>query len=213
MTPELKISFLDKVKRPKTSNKFIDGLLTVITILFYPIILLIGLFVMLLAGLLSLWQRLTIRNEVSQETKLNTVKTANNDKEWQVFTSTDYFLIEQKIAGTLPWDSGDYLYLRSNPTISYLTDNIFGDWLLIDFRGVFLQKWNDTQEINCDLAFIDFDTLNVSVLQKNLPTKHWTTEKINADEIKFTFTTSDNDLTYIVSRTEVNKKNLVQPDM
>ena len=204
MTPELKISFLDKVKRPNTSNKFIDGLLTVITILFYPIILLVGLLVMPLAGLLSLWQRLTLRKEVLQETKLDTVKSENKNKEWQVFTSTNHVLIEQKLAGSLPWNSGDYLYLRSNPTISYLTDNIFGDWLLVDFRGIFLQKWNDTRNINCDLVFIDFDTLKVSVLQKNLPTKHWKTEKTNANEIKFTFTTSDNDLTYIVKRTEIN---------
>jgi len=202
MTPELKISFLDKVKRPKTSNKFIDGLLTVITILFYPIILLFGLLFMLFAGILSLWQRLTIRKDNLQKTKLDTEKSEN--KQWQVFTSTNHVLIEQKLAGSLPWNSGDYLYLRSNPTISYLTDNIFGDWLLVDFRGIFLQKWNDTRNINCDLVFIDFDTLNVSVLQKNLPTKHWTTEKINADEIKFTFTTSDNDLTYIVKQTEIN---------
>jgi len=206
MTQELKISFLDKVKRLKTSNKFMDGLLTVTTILFYPIILLFGLLVMLFAGILSLWQRLTIRKENLKETKLDTVKSENKNKEWKIFTSTEHVLIEQKLAGSLPWDSDDYLYLRSNPTISYLTDNIFGDWLLVDFRGVFLQKWNDTRNINCDLVFIDFDTLNVSILQKNLPTKHWTTEKINADEIKFTFTTSDNDLTYIVSRTEVNKK-------
>ena len=207
MTPELKISFLDKVKRPKTSNKFIDGLLNVITILFYPIILLFGLLVMLFAGILSLWQRLTIKKDDLQKTKLDTVKSENINKQWQVFTSTNHVLIEQKLAGSLPWNSGDYLYLRSNPTISYLTDNIFGDWLLVDFRGIFLQKWNDTRNINCDLIFIDFETLNVSILKENLPTKHWKTEKINADEIKFTFTTSDSDLTYIVSRTEVNKKN------
>ena len=169
MTQQLKISFLDKIKRPKTNNKFLDGLLTVITILFYPIILLFGLFVVFLAGLLSLLQRLTLRKEVLQETKLDAVKSENKNKEWQVFTSTNHVLIEQKLAGSLPWNSGNYLHLRSNPTISYLTDNIFGDWLLVDFRGIFLQKWNDSRNINCDLVFIDFDTLNVSVLQKTCP--------------------------------------------
>ena len=204
MTQQLKISFLDKIKRPKTNNKFVDGLLTVLTILFYPIILLFGLLVMFFAGLLSLWQRLTIDKEDFQKQKLDIAKLENQNKQWKVLNTTKLVLIEQKLAGSLPWDSGDYLYLRSNPTISYLTDNIFGDWLLVDFRGVFLQKWNDTRNINCDLIFIDFETLNVSILKENLPTKHWKTEKINADEIKFTFTTSDSDLTYIVKRTEIN---------
>jgi hypothetical protein len=45
----------------------------------------------------------------------------------------------------------------------------------------------------------------VTELHKNLPTKHWKTEKLGKDEIKFTFTTADKDLTYIVKRTEVNQ--------
>ncbi len=139
-----------------------------------------------------------------QRSRFDVANSENKNKQWKVFTSTNRVLIEQKLAGSLPWNSGDYLYLRSNPTISYLTDKLFGDWLLVDFGGVFLQKWNDNQNINCDLIFIDFDTLNITVLQKSLPTKHWTTEKINPDEIKFTFKTSESDLTYIVTRTEVN---------
>jgi hypothetical protein len=202
---ELKISFLDKVKRPNTGNKFVDGLLTILTIPLYPIILLFGLVVMILAGLLSLWQRLTTSKAELHKQKKDIIETETQSKKWGVFTSTNSVLIEQQLAGSLPWDSGDYLYLKSNPTISYLTDKLFGDWLLSDFGGVFIQKWNNTRNINCDLVFIDFDTLKVTVLQKGLPTKHWTTEKINPDEIKFTFTTVDNDLTYIVKQTDVNQ--------
>jgi hypothetical protein len=86
-----------------------------------------------------------------------------------------------------------------------LTNKIFGNWLLIDFGGVFLQKWNDTRNINCDLVFVDFNTLRVRVLQKQVPTKHWATEKINPDEIKFTSTTAKSELIYIVKLTEVNQ--------
>jgi len=202
---ELKIPFLDKVKRPNTGNKFVDGLLTVLTIPLYPIILLFGLVVMVFAGLLSPWQRLTTSKEDIQKQKQDIRETESQSKKWSIFTSTNSVHIEQQLAGSLPWDSGDYLYLKSNPAISYLTDKLFGDWLLVDFGGVFLQKWNDTRNINCDLVFIDFDNLKVTVLQESLPTKHWTTEKINPDELRFTFTTADSDLTYIVKQTDVNQ--------
>lgn len=205
MNKEIKISFLDKVKRPDTGNKFVDGLLTILTIPLYPIFLFFGILIMIFAGLLSLWQRLTTSTENLQKQKQDTLETENRNKQWSIFTSTDSVLIEQQLAGSLPWDSGDYLYLKSKPTISYLMGKWFGDWLLVDFGGVFLQKWNDTRNINCDLVFIDLETLKVTVLQKSLPTKHWTTAKINSDEIKFTFTTAENDLTYIVKRIEVNQ--------
>jgi hypothetical protein len=205
LSGEVKISFLDKVKRPNTGNKFVDGLLTILTIPLYPVVLLFGLLVMFFAGLLSLWQRLTTSKEYLQKQKQDILETESKSKQWGIFTSTSNVLIEQQLAGSLPWGSGDYLHLKSNPTISYLTNKLFGDWLLVDFGGVFLQKWNDTRNINCDLIFIDFTTLEVTVLQKSVPTKHWTTEKISLNEIKFTFTTEDNDLTYIVKRTEVNQ--------
>jgi hypothetical protein len=205
LTKELKISFLRKVKRPDTGNKFVDALLTILTIPLYPIFLLFGLLVMLFAGLLSLWQRLTTSEEGLEEQKHNTLDTETKVKQWSIFTSTKNVLIEQQLAGSLPWDSGDYLHLKSDPTISYLTGKLFGDWLLVDFGGVFLQKWNDTRNINCDLVFIEFDTLKVTVLQKSLSTKHWTTKKIDPNEIKFTFTTAESALTYIVNRTDVSQ--------
>lgn len=175
------------------------------TIPLYPIFLLFGLLFMFLAGLLSLWQWLTTSKEDLQKQKQGILEAESKNKQWSVFISTDSVLIEQQLAGSLPWDSGDYLYLKSNPTIPYLTDKLFGDWLLVDFGGVFLQKWNDTRNINCDLIFIDLDSMKVSVLEKSLPTKHWTTEKLNSDEIKFQFTTADNDFTYVVKQIDINK--------
>lgn len=205
MSQEIKISFLDRVKRPNTGNKFVDGLLTILIIPLYPLVLLFGLLVILFAGLLSLWRQLTTNQEDLQKQKKDALEIEIKNKQWSVFTSTNSILIEQQLAGSLPWDSGDYLYLKSNPTISYLTGKLFGDWLLVEFGGVFLQKWNDTRNINCDLVFIDFDTLEVTILQKSLPTKHWITEKVNSNEIKFTFSITESDLSYIVKRTALNQ--------
>jgi hypothetical protein len=66
---EIKISFLDKVTRPNTGNKSVDGLLTVFAIPLYPIILLFGLVVMVFVALLSLCQRLTTSNADLQKQK------------------------------------------------------------------------------------------------------------------------------------------------
>ncbi len=136
-----------------------------------------------------------------QEEKLKKVESESENKQWSVFTMTPHVKIDKQVAGSLPWDSGDYYYLKSNPEIEYFKNKLFGEWNLMDFDGVFLQKWNDTRNINCDLAFIDFDTLKVTELKTNISTKHWETEKINENEIKFTFSTSDSDLIYIIDRT------------
>jgi hypothetical protein len=200
MNQEIKISFLDKVKRPNTGNKIVDRLLKILAIPLYPIILVLGLLLMVFVGIISLWQRLTAKRKKLQK-QVDEIQGIGVNKLWTVFTSTDDIFIERKLAGTLPWDGGDYLYLKSNPTIPYLTDKIFGDWLVVAFDGVFLQKWNHTRNINCDLVFIDFRTLQVTELKNGLPTRHWTAKKTNSDEIEFTFTTEGDDLTYIVRRT------------
>ena len=68
-----------------------------------------------------------------------------------------------------------------------------------------MQKWNHIRNMNYDLVFIDFSTLKTKELHKDITTKDWTSEKLNSEEIKFTFRTTDNDLIYIVRQKEINK--------
>lgn len=124
--------------------------------------------------------------------------------QWGFFYKNDKVKIEEQLAGSLPRDSGDYLYLRSTPSIPYLSQKIFGDWFLVDFEGIFLQKWNNTNDLNCDLIFIEFDTLNASVIKNKIPSKAWTTEKLNKSEIKFTFMTENEDLVFLVTQKELS---------
>jgi len=105
----------------------------------------------------------------------------------------------------LPWDSGECFYLDSDPEIPYLYDKYFGDWLIVDFDGVFLQKWNNILGTYCDLVFIDADTLEVIEFKKNIPSKNWVNEKTSSGEIKFTFKTIGIDITYMISRAEINR--------
>lgn len=165
--------------------------------------LVFGLFILVAIGLFLLFQRLTTSTQDLQQQRQNLVETEEQSEPWSIFTSADGVLIEQQLAGSLPWNSGDYVYLQSTPTIPYLTDKIFGYWLLVQFGGLFLQKWNHPRNINCDLVFIDFTTLKVVELQKGLPTKEWTTEKVHDDELKFTFRISGGELTYTVRRTDL----------
>src|SRR4051812_49415776 len=104
------------------------------------------------------------------------------NEQWSIFFTSPGLTVERKLAGELPWDSGDYLYLRATPEIAYLTNKIFGDWSLIDLGGVFLQKWNHARNINCDLIFLDISSSSVIELKANIPAKDWSTEKLNEDE-------------------------------
>jgi hypothetical protein len=162
------------------------------------------LIIMVFAGLISLWQRVTISKEDLQKEKEELLKMDVQSKQWSIFTTASNLIIEKQLAGSLPWDSGDYLYLRSNPAIPYFTDKLFGDWLHVSFNGVFLQRWNHTRDINCDLIYINFDTLKVTELETGIPSKDWTTEKISIDEINFIFSTSEADFSYNVKQTEIN---------
>lgn len=204
LNQELIMSFLNKVRWRNMSSKFVRRFFTILSIPLYLLVIVLGLFIMVFAGLSSLFQRLTTSTQDLQQQRRNIVETEEQSEPWSIFTSADDVLIEQQLAGSLPWNSGDYVYLKSTPTIPYLTDKIFGYWLLVQFGGLFLQKWNHPRNINCDLVFIDFTTLKVVELQKGLPTKDWVAKKVRDDELKFTFRTSGGELTYTVRRTDLN---------
>jgi hypothetical protein len=89
-------------------------------------------------------------------------------EQWSIFITLDNLNIIKQLAGSLRWDSGDYFNLESDPEIPYLEDKYFGDWFIADFGGVFLQKWNYPGIVDCDLIFIDNDSLKVVELQKNI---------------------------------------------
>ena len=126
------------------------------------------------------------------------------NEQWSVFLTSSKLAIERKLAGMLPWDSGDYLFLKATPEIPDLTNKIFGDWSLADLGGVFLQKWNHTRNINCDLIFIDISSLLILELKTNIPTKHWSTQKVNEDELLFSFSLNSETVTYKVRREDLS---------
>ncbi|MDN3582124.1 hypothetical protein [Mucilaginibacter flavus] len=169
-------------------------------ILLYPIIVLFGIVVMLFVVPLSIWQKLTTSKAQKLENKKAEALQIEKENQWSVFFENQTFTIHQKIAGSLPWGSGDYIHLHSTPTIPYFDGKIWGEWFLVDFGGIFLQRWNHERNIDCDLVYISFDTLEVNLLKQNIPTKHWNTQKSDENEIEFTFSTNNSDITYAVQR-------------
>jgi hypothetical protein len=186
----------------------LNGLYKVLAIVLFPLILVVGLIIILFAGLLSIWQTITSTKEEREKNKQEKIRLEGLKTNWGFFYKNDKVKIEEQLAGSLPRDSGDYLHLRSTPTIPYLTQKIFGDWFLVDFDGIFLQKWNNTNDINCDLIFVEFASLNVAVIKAKIPSKDWTTEKLDKNEIKFTFMTENEDLIFLVTQQELFDQNV-----
>ncbi|MDP4268813.1 MAG: hypothetical protein Q8909_01670 [Bacteroidota bacterium] len=206
MNQRPQISYLGKIKRPKTKNKLLNIILSILTIPLYVVIIPISILVLVFIGLVSFLQRLTSTKEnINRSDKFNS---ETDIEKWSTFTSTKEIIIKQKPAGSLPWNSGDYLYLKSEPEITYLNDKYFGDWLLVDFEGIFLQKWNSIEKITCDLIFIDYKSYDVIILKENIPSRFWKTEKLHSEQIQFTFTTTENELNYIVHIKEINERNI-----
>lgn len=140
-----------------------------------------------------------------EEEKIRQIKVREKSLKdrWSFFYKNERLKIEEQIAGSLPHDSGDYLRLRSFPEIEYLNNKIFGDWFLIQFDGIFLQRWNNERRIICDLVFIDFEGLNVSIIKTGIPTKVWKTEKVSESEVKFSFLSENEEVIYLVRQTEL----------
>lgn len=168
----------------------------------------VGLIIMLFVGLLSLWQTITKSREEREKDQAEKNRMERLKTQWGFFYQNDKVKIEEQLAGSLPWDSGDYLYLRSVPAIPYLSQKIFGDWFLVDFEGIFLQKWNNPRDINCDLIFIEFASFKETVVKTKIPSKTWTTEKLNKNEIKFIFHSENEELIFLVTHQELSGQNV-----
>ena len=108
--------------------------------------------------------------------------------EWGIFFQTHNLFIYHRFAGTLPWDSSDYMYFKTYPEITFFNGKLFGDWQFIAFNGLFLQQWHDTKATTCSLLFFDLETHTVTQVKNNLPTKNWTAQLINGQEAQFTCT-------------------------
>lgn len=94
------------------------------------------------------------------------------ENEWGVFTQLSKVTLYQRYAGEIrfgPW----YFELKSEPVILALSGHIFGDWFFTYKQYIFIQQWNSTQTPDTNLLRIDADTLEVTIIKKNIPAVLW----------------------------------------
>ncbi len=174
-----------KLEKPISNNRSLKAIQPILGLLSWLLWLPFGFVIMLFASLLSLWQKIIMT--IKDEKQIVKSSVADESVKWAIMTGNEKLKLEKRIAGSLPWDSGDYLFLRSNPEIPQLKEKFFGDWFYLGFGGVFLQKWDDIRNINCDLLFIDFETKEIITLLENIPTRFWSAKIKKQNEIEFEF--------------------------
>ena len=181
MMKQLHIRLIDTLKKSRTSNKLTDKLLIILSIILYPLILLFGLVIMFFAALLSLYQKTFIRKDNITLVKQVTAST----EQWSILTEQDSLKIFSKYAGEVRFGPA-YLNLKSDPVIPYLTDKLFGDWFFYRDKTLFLQQWKATDKPSTDLVAINTVTMELKVLQQNIPSVLWSIVEIENSILQLT---------------------------
>ena len=169
MLRQINIAIIDKIKKPVEGNKFLNGLLNVLTIILYPILIVFGLIYLLFIIVLGLFRNLTMTKQKKEEEK---IEVNNAIDEWTIWTGMNGLNLFKKFRGEIRFGP-PYLSLKSEPKIPELNDKMFGDWFFQYKNGLLLQQWNSTDSPDTDLIFIDKDSLEVQLIEKNIPSVLW----------------------------------------
>jgi len=185
------IQLTDRIKKPNAGNGFRNTLLRIGSIVVYPIALVIGLFLMILVGIFSIFQKLFLTKgksiDIAQDHDLN--------DRWAILTEQNKLKIFQKYRGEVRF-APTYLSLKSEPANEFLDGKIFGDWFFYYRQGIFLQQWNSIDKPDTNLIFIDTTTFDAKVLQENIPSVLWDIVETDTKELQLTCDTGKEILKY-----------------
>lgn len=171
MFREVSIKIIDKIRKPKEGNAFINGLLSVVFILLFPLTLFGGLIFLLFLGLFSVFQNLTKSNAASPSFQ-SELSDSMVEEQWEIWTSLNGLVLYQKFQGEIRYGPV-YLSLKGEPELPSLESKTFGDWVHKHKHGLLLQQWNSTGAPDTNLVFIDTATLEVRTIEKNIPSVLW----------------------------------------
>lgn len=149
---------------------------------------------MLFAGLLSIFQNLTMAKAEKEKMKSELTEEANTGQ-WTIWTGMNGLKIFQKFEGEIRFGPA-YLTLKSEPAIKDLDDKTFGDWFFQYKNGLLLQKWNSTETPDTDLIFIDTDTFQAQTIEKNIPSVLWDIVETTNNTLQLNCDTGREILTY-----------------
>jgi hypothetical protein len=193
---QLHIKLTGRFKKPQNSNKVTSGLLKILSIVLYPLILIIGLITILFAAVVSLFQK---RPTESRENLI--AKEQAFTEPWSILTEQGRLKIFRKYAGEVSFGPA-YLNLKSNPAILFLTDKIFGDWFFHYDHVLLLQQWNSTENPNTNLIAIDTMTFDTAVLQQNIPSVFWDIVETEPNNLQLTCDTGSEILKYSINSSQ-----------
>jgi hypothetical protein len=94
------------------------------------------------------------------------------ETEWSIFTQSTGIILYQQYAGEIRFGPY-YLFLKSTPTVVGLEGKIFGDWFFSYKDRIFLQQWNSLQKADANLLCINTITLELAVIEANIPSVFW----------------------------------------
>jgi len=188
MTENIKIKLVSQFKKKDTDNWIQRILKDGLTIILYPFILIFGLIFMLFALIISVFQKqekaVTFDNKVTEEL-------------WTVLTEINGVTIWKKYKGEIRFGPA-YFDIKSEPTIIGLENKIFGDWLYRHGQGIFLQQWNNTDNPNTTLVYLDIEDKKVKNIKDSIDSVIWDIVKREDKKLELNCDTGDRVLKYEV---------------
>lgn len=91
---------------------------------------------------------------------------------WAIFVNTERIKLYQKYAGEIRFGP-EYIYLKAEPVVTGLDNEIYGNWFYRTDNGVFLQKWHSVTEPHTSLIFINFETLVYNIIERDIKAVLW----------------------------------------
>ncbi|HCE56020.1 MAG TPA: hypothetical protein DER05_13945 [Lutibacter sp.] len=166
MLRQINIELINRMRKPKEGNSFLNGIISILIFILYPIIIVVGIIIMLILGIFTFFQRLFSKPDFKIESQSTDIE------QWSSLTNFSGINIYQKYVSEIRYGPA-YLNLKSEPEIDYLNNKLFGDWFFTYSNGILLQQWNSTEKPNTNLIFIGIDNLKIQVLEKNIPSVNW----------------------------------------
>jgi hypothetical protein len=196
MIRKINIELIDRIRKPKEGNRFLNGLISILMLIFYPMIIAVGIVIMLFVGIFAFFQRLLLKPRLEIES------TTTEIERWNILTNISGLNIFQKYVGQIRFGPA-YLNLKSEPEIDYLKNKPFGDWFFTYSNGILLQQWNSTEKPNTNLIFIGINNLEVQVLEKNIPSINWEIVETRDKTLELNCDTGKEVLTYKIEIKDV----------
>ncbi len=166
MLRQINIELINRMRKPKEGNSFLNGMISILIFILYPIIIVVGIIIMSILGIFAFFQRLFSKPDFEIESQSTDIE------QWNILTNFNGINIYQKYVNEIRFGPA-YLNLKSEPEIDYLNNKLFGDWFYTYSKGILLQQWNSTEKPNTNLIFIEIENLKIQVLEKNIPSVNW----------------------------------------